>query len=128
MNTLVSSDSKQLFILCLTGNMLTATRVTLLACLAARAIAVPLSASFPVAELQYILEQSEASILVSSGKFQTKSQQLLATELKSKPSYLQLQKHTDPNSEDEKVTLGDADPGEAAVMLYTSGTTNRPVR
>lgn len=100
--------------------------VTLLAAMAARSIAVPLSPAFPAPELQYILNQSEASLLVSSSKFASKAKEVLETELSIKPAHLELQKHQGGGNH-EKVELGDADPGEAGLMLYTSGTTNKPV-
>ncbi|KAF7548148.1 hypothetical protein G7Z17_g7242 [Cylindrodendrum hubeiense] len=99
--------------------------VTLLAVMAARSIAVPLSPAFPAPELQYILNQSEASLLVSSSKFVPKAKEVLATDLTSKPAHLELAKHIGGASH-EDVALGDSDPGEAGMMLYTSGTTNRP--
>ncbi|KAF6829778.1 AMP-binding enzyme [Colletotrichum plurivorum] len=99
--------------------------VTLLAAFAARSIAVPLSPAFPAAELQYILNQSEASLLVSSAKFAAKAKEILATELASKPAQLELQKHLGGGAH-EQVELDNAEPGGAGMMLYTSGTTNRP--
>ncbi|KAM6537712.1 hypothetical protein FALCPG4_003618 [Fusarium falciforme] len=99
--------------------------VTLLAAMAARSIAVPLSPAFPAPELQYILNQSEASLLVSSAKFAAKAKEVLATDLTAKPAHLELQKHVGGGTH-EKVELGDSNPGEAGMMLYTSGTTNRP--
>lgn len=100
--------------------------MTLLAVFAARAIALPLSAAFPAPELQYILNQSEANLLVSSAKFAKKASEVLATELESKPAHLRLEKHLG-GSAHEAVVIGDEDAGQAAMMLYTSGTTNRPV-
>jgi acyl-CoA synthetase (AMP-forming)/AMP-acid ligase II len=95
--------------------------------LAARSIAVPLSPAFPAPELQYILDHSEASMLLSSAKFGRKAQEVLKTELKDQPLHLELTKfHGGSNY--EEVTLEGKDPGEAGMMLYTSGTTNRPVR
>ncbi|WYZ44222.1 hypothetical protein EsH8_VII_000658 [Colletotrichum jinshuiense] len=99
--------------------------VTLLAAFAARSIAVPLSPAFPAAELQYILNQSEASLLVSSTKFANKAKEVLATGLVSNPAQVELQKHLGGGAH-EQVELDDADPGGAGMMLYTSGTTNRP--
>lgn len=100
--------------------------VTLLAILAARSIAVPLSPAFPVPELQYIVDHSEAALVVSSTKFVPKIKSLLAVDLVSKPTYLELQKHLG-GAPHESVTLDDAlDAGAAGMMLYTSGTTNRP--
>lgn len=100
--------------------------MTLLAALAARSIAVPLSPAFPAAELQYILNHSEASLLVSSSKFTPKAEEVLATELTSKPTHLELAKHVGGHQRQD-VTLEGTDPAGAGLMLYTSGTTNRPV-
>jgi acyl-CoA synthetase (AMP-forming)/AMP-acid ligase II len=100
--------------------------VTLLAVLAARSIAVPLSPAFPALELQYILDHSEASMLLSSAKFSIQAKKVLATQLNERPEYLQLSKFPGGGSH-EPVTLEDVNPGEAGMMLYTSGTTNRPV-
>ncbi|KAM4058706.1 AMP-binding enzyme [Hirsutella rhossiliensis] len=100
--------------------------VTLLAVMAARSIAVPLSPAFPASELQYILNHSEASLLVSSSKFAAKAAEVLATDLTCKPTHLQLAKHVGGRAS-EHVTLSDMDGDNAAgLMLYTSGTTNRP--
>ncbi|KAK0630046.1 hypothetical protein B0T17DRAFT_488503 [Bombardia bombarda] len=100
--------------------------VTLLATLAARSIAVPLSPAFPAPELQYIMNHSEALMLLSSAKFAPKAQDVLKTELDIEPSYLQLTKFQGGGSH-EKVTLEKTfNPGSAGLMLYTSGTTNRP--
>lgn len=104
--------------------------VTLLSILAARAIAVPLSPAFPIPELEYVINHSEASLLVSSPKFASKAQQVLAAELTSKPAHVELPKHTESaDATREEVPLEDsAEPGQAGLMLYTSGTTNKPVR
>ncbi|PHH66289.1 hypothetical protein CDD81_7882 [Ophiocordyceps australis] len=100
--------------------------VTLLAIIAARAIAVPLSPAFPVPELQYILDHSEASLLVSTPRFASKVQALLATQLSAPPRHLELPKHHGADTQHETVELQGTDAGDAALMLYTSGTTNRP--
>ncbi|KKO97527.1 hypothetical protein THAR02_10366 [Trichoderma harzianum] len=102
--------------------------VTLLAILAARSIAVPLSPAFPIPELEYVLNHSEASLLVSSPKFASKAQQVLAADLTSKPSHVELPKHAESAAATgENVPLeDDANPGQAGLMLYTSGTTNKP--
>ncbi|KAI9172235.1 Malonate--CoA ligase ACSF3 [Paramyrothecium foliicola] len=99
--------------------------VTLLAAMAARSIAVPLSPAFPASELQYILNQSEASLLVSSAKFGAKAQQVLGSQLTAPPAHVELAKHQGGSSRDD-VVLDGSDPGGAGMMLYTSGTTNRP--
>lgn len=119
-------------------------KVTFLAILAARAVALPLSPPFPAPELQYILSQSGASLLLHSPRYAEKVAEVLSTpypepspnpapELKPPPTVLELPKHlgTDPGSY-ETVSLSEAEdpssgdgPG-AGMMLYTSGTTNRP--
>jgi malonyl-CoA/methylmalonyl-CoA synthetase len=103
-------------------------QVTLLAALAARSIAVPLSPAFPAPELRYILNQSEASVLVSSAKFTSKAKETLANDVNALPAHLQLEKHLGAAAAavQEPVTLEGEDPGSAGMMLYTSGTTNRP--
>ncbi|OAA81029.1 2-succinylbenzoate-CoA ligase [Akanthomyces lecanii RCEF 1005] len=100
--------------------------VMLLAIMAARAIAVPLSPPFPAPELQYILDQSAASVLVASPKFAAKAREVLATDLQRKPVYFELPKHTGRAANKETVSLADEDLSGAGLMLYTSGTTNRP--
>ncbi|EAQ93442.1 hypothetical protein CHGG_01677 [Chaetomium globosum CBS 148.51] len=99
--------------------------VTLLAILAAKSIAVPLSPAFPAPELQYILNHSEALMLLSSAKFASKAGDVLKAELDVEPAYLQLDKFQG-NGVHEKVTLDRSSAGAAGMMLYTSGTTNRP--
>jgi len=66
-------------------------------------------------------------MLLSSSKFATKAQDVLRTELDIEPVYLQLTKFQGGNPH-EKVALEKTGPGSAGMMLYTSGTTNRPVR
>lgn len=94
--------------------------------MAARAIALPLSPAFPAPELQYILNQSQASLLVSSAKFEAKAKEVLSDGLDNAPISVQLPKHMG-GGKPESVQLEGDDAGAAGVMLYTSGTTNRPV-
>ncbi|UKZ49406.1 hypothetical protein TrVGV298_003653 [Trichoderma virens] len=84
--------------------------------------------AFPIPELEYVLNHSEASLLVSSPKFASKAQQVLAADLTSKPSHVELPKHAESAAATgENVPLEDnANPGQAGLMLYTSGTTNKP--
>ncbi|VBB71602.1 Putative short-chain-fatty-acid--CoA ligase [Podospora comata] len=99
--------------------------VILLAILGAKSIAVPMSPAFPASELQYILNHSEALMLLATGKFAAKAQEVLKTELDVQPTFLQLDK-LQGGGPHEKVTLDKSSPGSAGMMLYTSGTTNRP--
>ncbi|KAL8647684.1 MAG: hypothetical protein Q9226_006333 [Calogaya cf. arnoldii] len=48
-------------------------------------IAVPLSSSFPASELRYILDNSEALMLLSSDKFRSKADEVLKEGLEKKP-------------------------------------------
>ncbi|TGO18890.1 hypothetical protein BTUL_0007g01090 [Botrytis tulipae] len=99
--------------------------VTLLSIFGTHSIAVPLSPAFPAHELQYILDQSEASMLLSSTKFESKAQEVMNTDLESKPKHIKLEKKLE-NSDYGKVTLEGPLEGQGGMMLYTSGTTNRP--
>ncbi|KAF7905547.1 uncharacterized protein EAF01_006068 [Botrytis porri] len=99
--------------------------VTLLSIFGSHSIAVPLSPAFPAHELQYILDQSEASMLLSSTKFESKAQEVMDTDLESKPKHVKLEKKLE-NSDYGKVTLEGPSEGKGGMMLYTSGTTNRP--
>ncbi|KAH6657349.1 AMP-binding enzyme [Truncatella angustata] len=110
--------------------------VTLLAILAARAIALPLSPPFPPAELQYILSHSEALLLLHSPKYATKAQEILSTPFPSPspnaaphphPILYELPKHYGGSSTSDSIAISDNRDSEGAgMMLYTSGTTARP--
>lgn len=103
--------------------------MTLLAVLGSNAIAVPLSPAFPSGELKYILEQSEALMLLSSARFTNKAQEVLKEEMESKPIAVSAEKIAEGRKAAYKVVLEDAgeETTEGGMMLYTSGTTNRPV-
>lgn len=107
--------------------------VTYLAILAAHAIALPLSPPFPAPELQYILSHSQAILLLHSPKYASKVDEVLTTPSKEldvtpNPIPVELPKRLGAISETfEPVELvEDNDPEGAGMMLYTSGTTNRP--
>lgn len=100
--------------------------VTLLSILGTHAIALPLSAAFPAAELQYILDQSRASMLLSSAKFGEKAEQVIAKGLAAAPKHVKLEKRFGAELKGE-VILDGCEEGKGGMMLYTSGTTNRPV-
>ncbi|KAK7748272.1 hypothetical protein SLS62_008732 [Diatrype stigma] len=117
--------------------------VTFLAILAARAVALPLSPPFPAPELQYILSQSSASLLLHSPRYAEKVSEVLSTpfpepspnpapELQPPPTVSELPKHMGsgdgPIPSFEAVSLLEQEDGDegAGMMLYTSGTTNRP--
>ncbi|KAL8859736.1 MAG: hypothetical protein Q9178_003851 [Gyalolechia marmorata] len=100
--------------------------VTLLSILGSNSIAVPLSSSFPASELRYILDNSEALMLLSSHKFQSKADEVLKEGLEKKPISSTIDKKLEGNQSGECVQLEDNPDDQSGMMLYTSGTTSRP--
>ncbi|KIL88220.1 hypothetical protein FAVG1_08298 [Fusarium avenaceum] len=101
--------------------------VTLLSILAANAIAVPLAPSFPAPELRYILENSEAILLISSAKNAAKAEEVISKDLTNPPLFHQLGRSNNASSEEKDIVLGDLfEAPLAGMMLFTSGTTARP--
>jgi acyl-CoA synthetase (AMP-forming)/AMP-acid ligase II len=104
--------------------------VTLLSILASNAIALPLSPAFPASELKYIMDNSQAKMLVATEKYKNKAEEVLKTGLEREPIFDLRAKTKTGASTTESVefqNLLDADL-KGGMMLYTSGTTNRPVR
>lgn len=99
--------------------------VTLLSILAAHAIAVPLSPTFPAHELRYIIDQSESLMLLSSEKFQSQADDVLKEGMETSPINYKQQKIM-MGKTDDYVTLEEPTSDKGGMMLYTSGTTNRP--
>jgi malonyl-CoA/methylmalonyl-CoA synthetase len=99
--------------------------VTLLSILAAHAIAVPLSPTFPAHELRYIIDQSESLMLLSSKKFQSQADDVLSEGMETKPINYKQEKILTGKT-DDYVTLEEPTSEKGGMMLYTSGTTNRP--
>ncbi|KAF5247314.1 hypothetical protein FANTH_6405 [Fusarium anthophilum] len=101
--------------------------VTLLAILACNAIAVPLAPSFPAPELRYIINNSEALALISSAKYVSKAEEVLAEGLDSTPLFYQLDGTRNISTVEEEVKLLDfSGESRGGMMLFTSGTTARP--
>ena len=100
--------------------------VTLLAILGSHAVAVPLSPTFPAHELRYILDQSQSLMLLSSDKFQDKADEILKEGLETQPINYKPDKILAGNTI-ETVTLENPISSNGGMMLYTSGTTSRPV-
>lgn len=65
-------------------------------------------------------------MLVSSEKFEGKAEEVLREKLEKVPKYVKLEKKMGGGAH-AKVTLEGPEDGEGGMMLYTSGTTNRPV-
>ena len=99
--------------------------VTLLSILAAHAIAVPLSPTFPAHELRYIIDQSESLMLLSSEKFQDKADEILKEDMETSPINWKREKIM-MGKADDYVTLEEPTSTKGGMMLYTSGTTSRP--
>lgn len=102
-------------------------KVTLLSILASNAIAVPLASSFPTSELGYIIENSQASILLSSAKHEEKTDGLVREGMKRltiSTRFDQKQGEVDFSLPIKLEMLHNVSSG---LMLYTSGTTSRPV-
>ena len=85
-----------------------------------------MSSSFPAIELRYILENSEAVALLSSRKFQDKAEETLKEGLAKKPLLSIVEKRRHGSGHDE-VQLVHLPMKKGGMMLYTSGTTSRPV-
>ncbi|KAL1611359.1 hypothetical protein SLS59_000077 [Nothophoma quercina] len=99
--------------------------VTLLSILAAHAIAVPLSPTFPAHELRYIIDQSESLMLLSSDKFQDKADEVLKEGVETSLINWKREKIM-MGKQDDYVTLEEPTSTKGGMMLYTSGTTSRP--
>lgn len=102
--------------------------VTFLAILAHEAVALPLSPSFPVNELRYLLEDSEPKLLRSTSKLAKKAEEILKEGLRHQP-VLSISGQTERQStpRDENFEVDGVSTGLGGFMLYTSGTTSRPV-
>ncbi|PMD33712.1 long-chain-fatty-acid-CoA ligase [Hyaloscypha variabilis F] len=99
--------------------------VTLLSIFGTHSIALPLSPAFPAHELQYIMDHSQASMLLSSKKFEGKALEVMKQGVERTPKHVKLEKRMG-GATPEVVTLEGCSEGQGGMMLYTSGTTNRP--
>ncbi|KAI1930163.1 hypothetical protein LOZ66_002061 [Ophidiomyces ophidiicola] len=99
--------------------------VTLLSILASDAIALPLSPAFPNGELRYILDHSEAAILLATEKYVSKAQQVAESGLEKHP-VVKVIKKINPNGNSSVECKYKHEALQGGLMLYTSGTTSRP--
>ena len=77
--------------------------------------------------MRYIINHSEALVLLSSAKFSTLAQEVLKEGLDNPPLSMPLDKITHGAEHTGDATLsGDSHTAEGGMMLYTSGTTARP--
>ncbi|MCJ1322355.1 hypothetical protein MMC15_007703 [Xylographa vitiligo] len=100
--------------------------VTLLSILGSNSIAVPLSSGFPASELRYILDNSEALMLLSSEKFRSKTDEVIKEGLEKKPIVGHIEKKHGQSSAERKAQFEGLGDNQSGMMLYTSGTTSRP--
>lgn len=102
--------------------------VTFLSILAHDAIALPLAHSHPSSEIRYILENSGTGLFLSTSKFEDKARDVLKEGLEKKPQLEILTKIETGATSAENVKFEDKTLENGGFMLYTSGTTSRPVR
>ena len=87
----------------------------------------PLAPSFPAGELRYILDHSEALILLSSAKYASQAKEVLKEGLEKTPRFAQLEKIEKGSEETFNIEYsGDKDNTSGGMMLFTSGTTAKP--
>ncbi|KAL4736792.1 hypothetical protein BDV11DRAFT_8136 [Aspergillus similis] len=100
--------------------------VILLSILASDAIAVPLSTGFPIHELKYIMNNSQAGMLIATERYGDMAGKIVEGQLDRQPILDVRLKITTGNSGFGAVELEGLDGDSGGMMLYTSGTTNRP--
>src|ERR1700760_75784 len=100
--------------------------VTLLSIFANDAIAVPLCTTHPNHELRYIIDQSESLMLLASARFQDKAEDVIKEGTQNKPM-ISVEKIIEGSKSAERIELENATTSNGGLMLYTSGTTSRPV-
>jgi len=105
--------------------------VNFLSILANNAVAVPLSPAFPVGELHYVLDHSKACTLLYSSRFTAKAKDVLRS-LESEGARsvqgILVEKLLDrPGNHDEVTVDSHQREQKGGLILYTSGTTSRPV-
>lgn len=101
--------------------------MTLLSVLASGAIAVPLAPSFPISELKYVVDHCEAEILIACDKNWDKAQELVRRNDSENLSSFKVEELFSDEKQGTQVRVGEAHT-HGGIMLYTSGTTNKPVR
>ncbi|KAL2864316.1 uncharacterized protein BJX67DRAFT_223022 [Aspergillus lucknowensis] len=100
--------------------------VMLLSILASDAIALPLSPAFPNHELKYILDNSRAGMLLATERYADKARDIMKEGLDREPIFDVREKIMAGAASVGTVKLQGMDGRSGGMMLYTSGTTNRP--
>ena len=73
------------------------------------------------------MDHSQASMLLASSKFYKKAQDVALLGLSSQPRIIELEKLQGGGIGCAEVTLDRPADGQGGIMLYTSGTTSKPV-
>ena len=100
--------------------------MTILSIFASGAIAVPLAPGFPLSELKYVLDHCEAKTLLASQTLLGKAEQLVASDETGQLSLANVEELVGSGHDQEDVYPGSANT-DGGMMLYTSGTTSKPV-
>ena len=100
--------------------------VTLLSILSTNSIALPLAPGFPSSELRYILNNSEARILLASDRYKSKAEEVLKEGLDNTPIFSLVEKRLEGKAEEPKIEFTQESFSDSGLMLFTSGTTSRP--
>lgn len=85
-----------------------------------RGVATPLCVSHPTSEMEYVIQHSEAQLVIASRKFEDKINELKQTFTNVKFVFIEDIK------ESNRSLLPIVQASDFAMMLFTSGTTNRP--
>ncbi|GIW46920.1 MAG: long-chain-fatty-acid--CoA ligase [Deltaproteobacteria bacterium] len=83
-------------------------------------IAVPISASYPLPEIEYVVDNSEAQIVVVHPDFKERIQPVIRSR------NIRLLLTTDAISYKKRSLLPQVEPSRRAMIVYTSGTTSKP--
>ena len=86
----------------------------------------PLSTSYPASELRYIVQNSDPLTLLASEMFKGEAEKILEGSSEKKPTLNLIEKILTGGEHDE-VQLIELPVTKGGMMLYTSGTTSRPV-
>jgi acyl-coenzyme A synthetase/AMP-(fatty) acid ligase len=114
-------------IVVLCGTSTDAAAVIFLAIIAHEAIALPLSHSFSASELRYLLENSKAKLFLSTPTLKSKADEVMESGLQQKPLLGVVDQIKHRSMGERTVEMADASLERSGLMLYTSGTTSRPV-
>lgn len=101
--------------------------MTLLAIISSDAIALPLCPTFPTSELRYILNHSQTSLLLSSKLHQAKMDEVRKEGIEREVQTASVPDLIARTELDHDIMFHQSLAGRGGMVLYTSGTTNRPV-